>query len=173
MDQDMESGDASPSVIATNAVEALVAFIVLAIGIVVVYSSVKLGAGWTSDGPGSGYFPFYIGLMLCLSGSVTLYQALLGKQKTSESFVDREQLKRVMAVLIPAGFYVVATHFVGVYVASTLYIALFMIVLGKYSWIKSVLAAFSVNAVFFLMFEVWFKVPLYKGIYEPLSFLGY
>ena len=169
----MESGDVSPSVVANNAVEAAVAFIVLTIGIVVVYSSVKLGAGWTSDGPGSGYFPFYIGLMLCLSGTVTLYKSLLGKDKDTESFVDREQLKRVMAVLIPAGAYVVAIHFTGVYVASTVYIALFMIVLGKYSWIKSVLAAFSVNAVFFLMFEVWFKVPLYKGIYTPLSFLGY
>jgi hypothetical protein len=173
MEQDLESGDGSPSVIAINVVDALVAFIILAIGVVVVYSSVKLGSGWTSDGPGSGYFPFYIGLMLCLAGAATLYQSLLGKHKDSDSFVDREQLKRVMAVLIPAGFYVVAVHVVGIYVASTVYIALFMIVLGKYSWIKSVLAAIAVNAVFFMMFEVWFKVPLYKGIYEPLSFLGY
>ena len=30
-----------------------------------------------------------------------------------------------------------------------------------------------VIAVFFLMFEVWFKVPLYKGMLEPLRFLGY
>jgi hypothetical protein len=30
-----------------------------------------------------------------------------------------------------------------------------------------------VNAVFFLMFEVWFKVPLYKGTLDPLRFLGY
>ena len=35
------------------------------------------------------------------------------------------------------------------------------------------MAAVAVNTIFFLMFEVWFKVPLYKGIYEPLSFLGY
>ena len=30
-----------------------------------------------------------------------------------------------------------------------------------------------VNAIFFMMFEVWFKVPLFKGSLEPLSFLGY
>ena len=173
MDQDLESGGGSPSVVAINVMDAVVAFIILVLGVVVVYSSLKLGSGWTSDGPGSGYFPFYIGLMLCLAGAVTLYQSLLGKHKDTDSFVDREQLKRVMAVLIPAGFYVVAVHVVGIYVASTVYIALFMIFLGKYSWIKSLLAAIAVNAVFFLMFEVWFKVPLYKGIYEPLSFLGY
>jgi len=30
-----------------------------------------------------------------------------------------------------------------------------------------------INVAFFLMFEVWFKVPLAKGTLDPLSFLGY
>jgi len=30
-----------------------------------------------------------------------------------------------------------------------------------------------VSAAFFAMFEVWFKVPLYKGTLDPLAFLGY
>ena len=64
-------------------------------------------------------------------------------------------------------------QFLGLYVASAIYIALFMIVLGKYSWVKSVVAAVAVNTIFFLMFEVWFKVPLYKGSLDPLRFLGY
>ena len=29
------------------------------------------------------------------------------------------------------------------------------------------------NVSFFLMFEVWFKVPLFKGDLDPLHFLGY
>jgi hypothetical protein len=58
-------------------------------------------------------------------------------------------------------------------VASAIYIALFMIFLGKYPPAKSMLMAVIVNAVFFMMFEVWFKVPLYKGKLDLLSFLGY
>ena len=50
---------------------------------------------------------------------------------------------------------------------------LFMIVLGKYSVLRSVVVGVAVNALFFVMFEVWFKVPLYKGEWHPLSFLGY
>jgi hypothetical protein len=38
---------------------------------------------------------------------------------------------------------------------------------------KSVLIGVVVNALFFAMFEVWFKVPLFKGALDPLSFLGY
>jgi hypothetical protein len=30
-----------------------------------------------------------------------------------------------------------------------------------------------VVVLFFLMFEVWFKVPLFKGQFNPLGFLGY
>jgi hypothetical protein len=31
----------------------------------------------------------------------------------------------------------------------------------------------AVSAVAFLTFEVWFQVPLYKGAFDPLRFLGY
>ena len=74
---------------------------------------------------------------------------------------------------MPATVYVLAISFLGLYVASAIYIALFMIVLGKYSWVKSVIIALAVNTLFFFMFEVWFKVPLFKGSLDPLRFLGY
>jgi hypothetical protein len=74
---------------------------------------------------------------------------------------------------MPATAYVLMIAFLGLYVASAVYIALFMIILGKYSWVKSVGAALGVVTLFFLMFEVWFKVPLFKGSLDPLRFLGY
>jgi hypothetical protein len=157
----------------TFAVEAGVAALVMLLGLVVIFGSRNLGSGWTSDGPGAGYFPFYIGLIITISGAGILYQALLGKDRKTEVFVDAEQLKRVMSVLLPATVYVLAVSFLGLYVASAIYIALFMIVLGKYSWVKSVIAALAVNTLFFFMFEVWFKVPLFKGSLDPLRFLGY
>ena len=69
--------------------------------------------------------------------------------------------------------YVLGIALLGLYVASAVYIALFMVILGKYSWVKAALAALAVNTLFFFMFEVWFKVPLFKGTLDPLSFLGY
>jgi hypothetical protein len=61
----------------------------------------------------------------------------------------------------------------GQYIASAIFIALFMVWLGKYSWLKSVVVGLAVNALFFAMFEVWFKVPLFKGALDLLAFLGY
>jgi hypothetical protein len=157
----------------TFAVEAAVAALVLLLGLVVAFGSQKLGAGWTSDGPGAGYFPFYIGVILCVSGAGVMYQSLLGKKRNTEIFVDREQIRRVLAVLVPAAVYVGVIQLLGMYVASAIYIAGFMILLGKYGKGKSVALALVIAAVFFLMFEVWFKVPLAKGWLNPLGFLGY
>lgn len=159
--------------VTTNVIEAVVAVCIMVMGAVVIQGSRALGSGWTSDGPGSGYFPFYIGLILCISGAGTLYQALFGKNKNTQVFVDSEQLKRVLSVFLPALVYVLAVQFLGLYIASAIYIALFMIILGKYSKIKSMAVALCVVVLFFMMFEVWFKVPLFKGKINLLGFLGY
>ena len=168
------SDDAPQHVVTRNcSVDAVVSAVLFAIGAVVVVQARALGSGWQSDGPGSGYFPFYIGLILCIASAGIFWQAVFSAKRNRGTFVDREQLGRVLSVFIPAMVYVLAIVFVGIYVASAIYIAVFMVVLGKYAAWKAALIGFLVSAAFFLMFEVWFKVPLYKGSLHPLAFLGY
>ena len=163
----------SPSVVANNQVDAVVAAILVLISGVVIFEARRLGAGWTSDGPGAGYFPFYIGIIILVSGLGILFQSLLSKKRDTDSFVDQQQLRRVLSVLLPAMLYVLGVNFLGLYVASAIYIALFMVLMGKYPVLKSVLVAVAVITLFFMMFEVWFMVPLFKGSLDPLRFLGY
>jgi Tripartite tricarboxylate transporter TctB family len=163
----------SPAVARNCTVDTVVAAILFMLGAVVVYEARRLGATWTSDGPGAGYFPFYIGVIVCVSALGIVFEAQWKKPRDDGAFVDREQLSRVLQVLLPAVVYVLAISYLGVYVASALYIALFMIVLGKYPAFKSVLLALVFNAIFFAMFEAWFKVPLFKGSLDPLRALGY
>jgi Tripartite tricarboxylate transporter TctB family len=173
MPQSQSPNAANESVISTSSVELVVASLLLIFGIVVAYGSYQLGSGWTSDGPGAGYFPFYVGILICIAGIGVFAQTVLAKDKGEEAFVDREQLQRVMSVFVPALLYVGAVQMFGLYVASAVYIALFMVILGKYKWLKSVVISLSVIVLFFLMFEVWFKVPLFKGSINLLSYLGY
>ncbi len=150
-----------------------VALLLLVVGLIVVYDSYRLGWRWGSDGPESGYFPFRVGVLICVASLVTLVQAVRARNLTYVMFVSLARLKLVMTVLIPALVYVFCVQYIGLYVASAIYIALFMVWLGKYSWVKSILVGVLVNVSFFLMFEVWFKVPLWKGVLDPLRFLGY
>jgi hypothetical protein len=163
----------SPTLARKGTVDAVVAALLLAIGAVVMVEARRLGAEWTTDGPGAGYFPFYISVVLCVAGLGIFYQAVFSKARDGGAFVNRVQTMRVLSVLVPAAIYILGVRYLGLYVASAIYIALFMVVLGKYAPARSVLLALVVNAVFFLMFEVWFKVPLFKGTLDPLRFLGY
>src|SRR4051812_43437120 len=102
MAHEQSSEPASPTLARNHRVDAVVAALVTAIGLVVIVQARRLGAGWTSDGPGSGYFPFYIGLILTIGGAGILYQSLLSKSADTGAFIDAEQLKRVMSVLLPS-----------------------------------------------------------------------
>jgi hypothetical protein len=136
--------------------------------------SIKLGASWGSDGPEAGYFPFYISLIILLSSSVTLYQSVVvdGKKET-ETFVDKESFKQVMAVLLPAIVFVFGVQLIGIYVSSVIYIAVFMVWLGKYPLWKAAAVSVGVSVALYLMFEYWFQVPLPHGSWiNPLEFIG-
>jgi hypothetical protein len=162
------------SAISVRAMDIITAILFLAFGITVMVGSLKLGASWGADGPEAGYFPFYISLIILLSSTVTLYQAaIVNKKKKTESFVDREPLKQVMAVLLPATVFVLGVQLIGIYVSSALYIAIFMVWLGKYSVWKAVAVSVGVSAALYLMFEFWFQVPLPHGAwFNPLEFVG-
>lgn len=167
-------GEESARTLARNSsADLVVAVLVAAVGAIVVYEARRLGAGWQSDGPGSGYFPFYIGLLLLGCSAAIFVQAWRARPTDRSTFVDSVQFRRVLSVLVPSAIYVGTIMLLGLYVASALFIALFMIALGRYPVLKSVVVGVVVNALFFAMFEVWFKVPLYKGLLDPLHFLGY
>ena len=92
----------------------------------------RLGAGWTSDGPGAGYFPFYIGLILCVCGVGILVQALRARASDDEVFVDsRAAQARAVGAAARRWSTCGAIQLLGLYVASALFIALFMIVPGQ------------------------------------------
>jgi hypothetical protein len=166
------SEDAARGIL-TWKVELFVAACLFALGGVVAYNSWKLGAGWRDDGPGPGYFPFYIGVLICIATGLVIRAALAGRSRSHKVFVTYAQLKLVLTVLLPMLGYVVLVQVIGLYLGAVLFVAAFMVVIGKYPWLKSTLVALTFAAVAFLMFEVWFKVPLYKGMLDPLRFLGY
>jgi len=168
MSHERESGQAGTR---TVLVDLVVAAIIFMLGALVAFDSYRLGASWGSDGPQSGYFPFYIGLLLCISSGVVSVQSLLRLGSDRQIFVQRDQLKQVLVILVPSAAYVLGVQLIGIYVPSAVFIGLFMKIIGKYSWGRSVAVGAGVSVVSFLLFEIWFKIPLPKGPVESL--LGY
>ena len=151
-----------------QAAEIIVAVSIFLIGVVMMVEGRRIGMGWASDGPMAGYFPFRTGAIISIASVIVFFKALFGKDRNHELFVSWDCFKLVLCVLIPAFFYVLVTQFIGIYVASALFIGGFMRAMAKFSWLKVILVSIGISAMLFYMFEVQFMVPLPKGPLESL-----
>jgi putative tricarboxylic transport membrane protein len=168
-----DNGESAKAVggISNRGMDLIVAALLMVLGAVVMVESYQLGAGWSPSGPESGYFPFYIGLLILASSTTTLLITLFTRKPDRSPFVEPQPFYRILQVLIPSIVFVLIIDYIGIYVAGGLFIAFFMWWLGKYALPRVVMVGVLVPLVLFFMFEVWFLVPLPKGPLE--AFLGY
>jgi hypothetical protein len=152
-----------------RAAELVTASVLILLGGVVLFDAVRLGFGWGQDGPRSGFFPFWLALIMVVACGVILVQAARGR--AGKSFVSRAQLGPVITVLWPALAAVALMQFIGLYVASAFYMGFYMRWVGRHSWLTVIAIALGVPIGSFLIFEKWFLVPMPKGPLE--HWLGY
>jgi hypothetical protein len=145
------------------------AVVLMAGGVLVIWDSLRLGVGWGTDGPKSGFFPFWLGLILIVTCLVISMQAIRRADRTA--FIPRGALTPVLKVLLPATGYVLSMHWIGLYVATTLYMAVYMRWIGRFPWLSVAVVSVVVSAVTFFVFEIWFLVPMPKGPLE--TYFGY
>ena len=143
--------------------------VLVAGGGLVIWDSLRLGIGWGTDGPKSGFFPFWLGLGLIVACLVIGVQAL--RRVNRAAFIPRGAATPVLKVLLPATGYVLSMHWIGLYVATTLYMAVYMRWIGRFPWLSVVVVSVVVSAVTFFVFEIWFLVPMPKGPLE--AYFGY
>ena len=151
-----------------QAAEVIVAVTIFLVGVVMMMDSYRIWLGWAVDGPKAGYFPFRTWAILSMASVVVFLRALFGSHRNYELFVSWDRFKQVLCVLIPTVFYVVVTQFIGIYVASALFIGGFMRAMAKFSWLKVILVSVGISVTLFWMFEIQFLVPLPKGPLESL-----
>jgi len=133
-------------------------------GGIVAAESLSHDTGWGEIGPGAGYFPFRIGLLLIAVSIGIFIQSL--RMDGGESFVSGQELRSSLAVFVPTALLVAAMPWLGCYVTSFAYLVFMMWRHGDYGWPRALATSAAVMAVFFLVFEIWFRVPLAKGPIE-------
>jgi putative tricarboxylic transport membrane protein len=166
VDDPTAPADSSPPAATTRTVEVVVYLLLIALAMLLGFDNWRSGMGWAKDGPQSGYLPFYLCVIL---GGASLYglgAASLKRRVGDDTFVTRDQLRRVMQVFVPTFLFVVLVQWLGIYVASFLLVTGFMRLIGRIALWKSLLTSFLFALIMFLTFEVAFDVIMPKGPLE-------
>ncbi len=152
-----------------RAADLTTALVLMAGGLLVIWDSLRLGIGWGTDGPQSGFFPFWLAMFLLAASGVIAGQAW--RRGGGKPFVTRAQLRPVLSTLLPAAGFVVLVQWLGLYVASAVFLGFYMRWIGRYGWIPVILLGVLFPVITFVVFEQWFLVPMPKGPLE--AWLGY
>ncbi|MCA0423419.1 MAG: tripartite tricarboxylate transporter TctB family protein [Proteobacteria bacterium] len=140
-------------------------------GVVIAHGAREFGVGWSASGPEPGTFPFYIGAIITLASLANLAGALRGRWRGAEPFMTAQQGGALLRFIVPMVLFVIAAIYLGLYVATALYMFGVMVVQGRYRIWYAALVAIGMPVALFLLLEKGFQVSLLKGPLEAA--LGY
>ena len=152
--------------------ELLMAIMMAAFSIYLMYKSTELEIGWIEDeGPGGGAWPFWLAAVMLISCLGILYNWFRKKGPIATStrlYIEPHVLMDVTAVTVALIVTVGLFSFIGIYGALPLFLIFYLRFLGKHSWRLTAALAVLIPVVIFFFFEITLKIILPKGITEPL-----
>ena len=142
------------------------ALCLLALAGMVAWESLRLDIGWGLNGPAGGFFPFWlaVGLGLCC---LIIFAQAVRHDTTAEAppLVKPGGWKPVLQVVLPAAVMVALAEFIGLYLATALYLAFYMRRIGRYHWGLVLVVSLGVPLVSYFVFERWLFIPMPKGVW--------
>jgi hypothetical protein len=158
------STEDSPAIAGRRSAEFWTAIGVALFGALISAESLTHDIGWNETGPGPGYFPFRVGLLLVVAAVLLVVQSV--RSAPRDAFLTSAQRRRVLSVFWPTLALVAAMFPLGCYLPSAAYLSWMMRRHGGYSWLVSAASAIAITVVFYAVFDLWFRVPLAKGPLE-------
>lgn len=147
-----------------RAAEAGMALAAAGFGAVVLAGALQHDIGWGVAGPGAGYFPLRIGILLI--GAALLLAARALADGAPGAFAEPGALQRVVALGLPTAILGVAIAPLGAYLPMGAYLLWMSRRQAGARWPVALGFAVGVPVAFFLIFETWLTVPLAKGPVE-------
>lgn len=148
--------------ITLNAVEVSVILLLLALGTLVFNEALRLGPGWSYAGPQPGFFPFIMVIMM-IAGALGALSFCIFKPDRRPCFEASHEVVHLTLVGAPILLVILAMPWLGLYIASGVYLALFMIFYGKFRWWAGLLGGVILTG------SLWFFLVKVLSISMPMS----
>jgi putative tricarboxylic transport membrane protein len=149
--------------------ELIVAGVFILIACVVIGDAYRLGFGWTEYGPQAGFVPFGEAMLLMISAIVIFISGLKNKEEKS-FFIDRQGMMEAIKIFFTAVLLSIGIIYLGIYVSTILYAALFSRWLGKHKWSSVVIFTVILTLAIFLGMEKGLHLSLPKS---PMYWKGW
>ena len=145
-------------------VEIGAALLLLALGSLIFYESLQLGAGWSYSGPQPGFFPMLMTVLIVVGSVIVLVTAI--RTRAGETFFEvSQEVVDLFKVGAPILVSVALLRPLGIYIVSGLYLGFFMIYYGKFKWWWSLFGAIVLPTILWLLLRQAFNLSM------PTSFL--
>jgi putative tricarboxylic transport membrane protein len=148
----------------------LMAIVMGFFSVYLMWKSTELEIGWIDEeGPGGGAFSFWLSgamLLCCVWIIVRSVRRETAVSRSTEQFISLPAFKTVAAVVLALTAMVGLTHWIGMYLSIPLFLAFYLRVLGKHSWLQTGLVVVITPVVTFLFFEIALRKTLPKGFTE-------
>jgi hypothetical protein len=140
------------------------AFVLL--GGAIILMSIRLGFG-TAEEPGSGFFPFFVGLFVFLTaGSLTVRSGWGKKPKAVPLNLFEDSGKCFWGMVVTFLAWIFLARWLGYLIVTFLASLAFSKILGEKGWIRSLALAAGITTLIYLLFDLWFYLDLPRGFLD-------
>ena len=160
--------------------ELLMAIFMAVLSAYFMWEAAKLPIGWIpEEGPGGGFWPFWLSLIMLICSGWVFVNWLRRSGTIAQSgeaffapgvFVNVGVVALALFVTIALFEGIGPLPGIGVYGALPLFLLFYLKVLGRHSWLATLVAMIVIPIMTFLFFEIALKITLPKGVTEPFFY---
>jgi hypothetical protein len=143
------------------------AVLLLAFGVWFATVALRNYTYWGATGPGSGFFPFWLGLAMAVLAALLLVRSARERDPGPGWIPRGRGAARLLGVLGASVAFVALLPWLGMAVGTVLFLVVILKGLEAHGWSTSMAIALATAAVNWAVFTWWLRVPF------PVGLLGF
>jgi putative tricarboxylic transport membrane protein len=122
----------------------------------------------SSFGPGAGFLPFWLGVLLAVLATilfVSAWRSQATEKNTKPVFPGKQALFAITSVLVGLAVYILLIEVVGYLVDTFLFVVFLMKVVEREKWPLTLMIAVSTTVGLFITFQILLQITLPSNMF--------
>ena len=119
---------------------------------------------WTATGPGSGFFPFWLGLVLAALSILLLASAVRRPDPGPAWLPTGHGAARFVVVVLVTALFIALLPLLGMVLGTAVFLGVLLRMLEGHSWRATAAVAVGAAVANWAVFVLWLKVPFPVGV---------